>query len=150
MSNTETENHLNGYEYSDAKIFDDKTNATSFFLVSDNASLDRDEQQIIQDVSLIFQVKLPKLLPAITDHRPDEELHMVILDLLNQNEELIVGDIELILWFDNVYSYFSLLLVKEDNITIDIGLYFWLSIIGLAIGIFFRYFYVGIERRNSE
>jgi len=25
-----------------------------------------------------------------------------------------------------VYYYFSLLLVKEDNITIDIGLYFWL------------------------
>ncbi len=46
--------------------------------------------------------------------------------------------------------YFSLLSVKEPGTSVSLGMYFWLSIAGLIIGIIFRYLYVGIERRNAE
>lgn len=72
-------------------LFDDTKNATSFFTVSDIVNFNEDEQLIVQDVSLIFQVNLPKLFPAVTDHRADEEMHMQILQLLNENDELFVN-----------------------------------------------------------
>lgn len=49
-----------------------------------------------------------------------------------------------------MYYFITLQIIKEDNITILVGAYFWLSAIALGLGYVFRYFYVGIERRNSE
>jgi hypothetical protein len=49
-----------------------------------------------------------------------------------------------------ILYYVQLLSVREAGTTVLLGMYFWLSIVGLIIGVIFRNLYVGIERRNAE
>ena len=60
-------------------LFDDKFNATSFFMVDDKITYNGTGTA---NVSLIFQAKIDKLFPTIT-HRADEEMHEDIVTSLN-------------------------------------------------------------------
>jgi len=80
-------------------VFNDKIDASSFFLVDDSRS---GESPFNTTVSVIFQLKLDKIFPNVT-HRADEEAHADVLNILKTNQagakisSLVVG-------LSNVYS----------------------------------------------
>lgn len=94
--------YIGNKEYSEC-LFNDKLNATSFFVASDN------KKQINpgvyeQGVSIIFQVKLNALYPSIL-HRADEEAQEdVISAIIKDQQEIDIDSIKI--GVDNVYSEF--------------------------------------------
>lgn len=99
-------------------LFNDKFNATSFFLVADSPDVLYNEGLVVHDVSIIWQVRLDKIYPSITTHRPDEELHVLLTDLLN-NTSLIVELDNYQIGVDNVYSDVSIGDFGEGNEYLD-------------------------------
>lgn len=63
--------------------FDDKFNATSFWIAEDVKTQDNDPRFKV-NIKVIFQVKLNKLYPTIT-HRADEEMHKDISSILGNS-----------------------------------------------------------------
>lgn len=86
-------------------LFDDNYDATCFFLMNDNLNVVNLGQRVEGNLSIIFQVKLPKIKPSIT-HRADEEVRYDILRVLERNRynweitNIITG-------IDNVYTGFN-------------------------------------------
>lgn len=62
-------------------LLDDRYNATSYFVVADNATFD---ERWNVDVGLIFQLNLNNLYPTVL-HRADEEAHNDVSVLLENN-----------------------------------------------------------------
>lgn len=95
--------YLGNNEYTET-LFDDKYNATSFFLTSDI------KKQIgigifEETISIIFQVKLDKLYPTI-QHRADEECRISVLSAIIDSgfSDKILN---VITGIDNVYKEFK-------------------------------------------
>jgi hypothetical protein len=80
--------------------FNDKFDATSFFLASDETKCNQETYE--NNVEFIFQCKLNKLFPLVT-HRADAELHNTIIQLLSANPYGFVLN-SYITGIDNVYS----------------------------------------------
>ena len=82
-------------------LFDDNFNATSFFVLGDTQPFS--EGRYTATLAVIFQVKLDKLYPTITDHRPDEEARRDVLKILETEQKNIeLTSIEM--GIRNVYS----------------------------------------------
>jgi len=82
--NRKWEVYVSGKEYKEV-LFDDKFNATSFFIVSDTYEAVDQIGMFQTNVSLIMQLKLDEMYPSIA-HRADEEAHRdVIIGLNNSN-----------------------------------------------------------------
>lgn len=97
---------LDPSEYKEV-LFNDKFNATSFFLVDDDPEILFIEGKVVHGFSLIFQVKLDKILPAITTHRADEELHVQLTNILTDTSLLKeINGYEI--GVENVYSDISI------------------------------------------
>jgi GDSL-like Lipase/Acylhydrolase family len=96
-------------------LFDDTKKATSFFLVDDKVLFNEEEQLIVQNVSIVFQVNLKELYPAITDHRSDEELHVLITSLLTDNQDLFVDVLGYDVGIRNVYSDLNISGINTDT-----------------------------------
>lgn len=100
-------------------LFDDKFNATSFFLVSDEVKIDNEERLIKRDIDLIFQVRLTKLFPTVADHRADEEMHAQITQLLTDNDELINETKGYVTTVNKVYSGLRLRQFSKAGVDLD-------------------------------
>jgi hypothetical protein len=97
--NTIPEAYIGNNEYKEI-LFDDKFNATSFFLISDNSPATGDDNVFTQTVSIIYQCKLDKLYPVI-DHRADAEMQDDVLKAFNEIDYNVTN---IIIGVDNVYS----------------------------------------------
>lgn len=98
-----------GVDY--AEVFtDDTVSASSFFLVSDNRTID---DIISADVDIIFQVDLKKLYPNIA-HRADEEAHEEVTTVL-QNNSGNYPMTNMITGVANVYSDLRITQVNLDD-----------------------------------
>lgn len=84
-------------------LFDDKVKASSFFLVDDRVAFNEDEQLIVQNVSIIFQLNIAELFPGVTDHRADEEVHVLLTQLFTDNQDLFVDVLGYETGIRNVY-----------------------------------------------
>lgn len=109
--NVNPEHYKGNKEYEEV-LFNDKFNATSFFLTDDNRTVN--EQEIYsQDVSIVFQGQLDKLYPAIP-HRADEEMHNDINSAIrNKFRKYITG---ITTGVSNVYSDLS---IDTERINLD-------------------------------
>jgi hypothetical protein len=87
-------------------FYDDKVAVNSFFLVDDQSTYQNDNNQIVQDVSIIFQADLVKLYGDA--ERVDEVFNSDVLQVFKNVKRFIYSDIERITGFDSVYSDFSL------------------------------------------
>lgn len=100
----ETENGLvpekfeSGKDYKEV-FFDDKYDATSYFVVTSPVSID---EKAAYPVSIYFQCKLDALYPTVT-HRADEEAHYDVLRVLSNNFKRIEITSQ-ITGIGNVYS----------------------------------------------
>ena len=94
-------------------LFNDKLNASSFFLMDDTLNPTPFGQQIEGGLSIIFQVKLDKLKPLIA-HRADEEIRNAVIIALRKNKyawefsSVVTG-------IDNVYAGFDLTQITYDD-----------------------------------
>jgi len=90
--------------------FDDKIDASSFFLVDDTRTGNR---AYTTTISIIFQLKLDEIFPNI-NHRADEEAHVQVQNVLEINptsaklSSLVVG-------LSNVYSGLLIDKLKETD-----------------------------------
>ena len=100
-------------------LFDDKVKASSFFLVNDIVNFNEDERLIVQNVSLIFQLNLLELFPGVTDHRADEELHVLITKMLTDNQELFVDVLGYETGIRNVYRDLNVIEMNDKTIEND-------------------------------
>jgi hypothetical protein len=87
-------------------FYDDKVAVNSFFLVDDQSTYQNDNNQIVQDVSIIFQADLVKLYGDA--ERVDEVFNSDVLQVFKDVKRFIYSDIERITGFDSVYSDLSL------------------------------------------
>jgi hypothetical protein len=87
-------------------FYDDKVAVNSFFLVDDQSTYQNDNNQIVQDVSIIFQADLVKLYGDA--ERVDEVFNSDVLQVFKNVKRFIYSDIERITGFDSVYSDFTL------------------------------------------
>ena len=93
--------------------FNDNYNATSFFLVDDNRTIE--DVSATVGVSLIYQVKLDALYPSVS-HRADEEVVNEVTNWINLNNKgfdltnVITG-------IANVYSGLNLELPKNTDMS---------------------------------
>lgn len=78
--------------------FDDTIDASSFFLVADSRTGDKNYSIV---VSIIFQIKLDKIFSNIT-HRADEEAHRQVLDVLEKTTLVKINSLQT--GIANVYS----------------------------------------------
>lgn len=89
--------------------FNDKVDASSFFLIDDTRTGDKLYTII---VSIIFQLKLDKIFPLIT-HRADEEAHKQVLDVLEKTTLVKINSLQT--GIANVYSGLLVDQSKFDN-----------------------------------
>jgi hypothetical protein len=87
-------------------FYDDKVAVNSFFLVDDQSTYQNDNNQIVQDVSIIFQADLVKLYGDA--ERVDEVFNSDVLQVFKNVKRFIYSDIERITGFDSVYSDLTL------------------------------------------
>jgi hypothetical protein len=87
-------------------FYDDKVAVNSFFLVDDQSTYQNDNNQIVQDISIIFQADLVKLYGDA--ERVDEVFNSDVLQVFKNVKRFIYSDIERITGFDSVYSDFTL------------------------------------------
>lgn len=87
-------------------FYDDKVAVNSFFLVDDQSTYQNDNNQIVQDISIIFQADLVKLYGDA--ERVDEVFNSDVLQVFKNVKRFIYSDIQRITGFDSVYSDFTL------------------------------------------
>ncbi len=81
-SNVVPEIYIGGGDYTKV-LFDDNYNATSFFVVEESRSVENTVRGDVK-VSIVFQVDLKALYPAIA-HRADEELKVDLYKAVSSN-----------------------------------------------------------------
>jgi hypothetical protein len=113
---TVPEFYLGENEYQEV-LMNDKFSVTSFFLVDNARSFDKESGQFTQTVSMIFQADIRKLFPTVS-HRADEEMHEDIfgsLKLINNKNFLTT----LIVGVDDVYSSLSIPAEYIERVQMD-------------------------------
>ena len=84
-------------------FYDDRVNS-SFFYTSDSTDFVDNGRLVNTTVSMVFQVNLDEVAPAIK-HRGDEEIHRVVVNAINKS---VYGTVSsLVVGIDNVYNEFD-------------------------------------------
>ena len=95
-------------------LYDDNVAINSFFLCDDQSTYQNENNQIVQDVSIIFQADLKKLYGDA--ERLDEVFNTDVLQVFKDVKRFIYSDIVRVTGLDNVYSDLSLTSELKEKI----------------------------------